>query len=213
MDVGGSGRRDDGNVYHRSVFGRMLQDKKLNIPPPCKAEGVDSDMPFFFIGDAAFEKCQNLLNPFRGTTVPPPERIFNYRLSRARQTIEDTFGLLFQSSLDCSVTYSKYITLACCVLHNLHLMDEDSVSPLRKRLQPELYQDYINHDGKMVRGRWKNENEEAERKFFARLLDDLERSKEKCLTEEKTREEIRELLLDYFIENPLPWQWKRAGVE
>ncbi|KAK3925910.1 Protein ALP1-like [Frankliniella fusca] len=71
-DAGASGRRGDGGC-----------------------QGVETaTTPFFFVGDAAFGRSLNMVTPFKGKFLPPEEEIFNYRISRARKNVENTFGIL-----------------------------------------------------------------------------------------------------------------------
>ncbi|XP_008179142.1 uncharacterized protein LOC103308128 [Acyrthosiphon pisum] len=79
--------------------------------------------PFVIIGKA-FALHTNLLRPFPGRTLNDKRRIFNYRLSRARQNIECTFGILsnkwrvFHTALLVEPDFAVVITKTCCVLHN-----------------------------------------------------------------------------------------------
>lgn len=68
LDVGSSGRRGDGNVYHRSKFADKARRNKLNVPPPCKFNGVESKQ--------AFERSPHMVCPFKGTFLPPEKKSF-----------------------------------------------------------------------------------------------------------------------------------------
>ncbi|KAK8761308.1 hypothetical protein V5799_027424 [Amblyomma americanum] len=52
------------------------------------------------------------------------KRIFNYRLSRARRCVENTFGVMvsrfrvFRRSINLLPSNVDYVVMACCVLHN-----------------------------------------------------------------------------------------------
>jgi len=76
------------------------------------------------VADEAFALHKNLLRPLPGKTLNEKRRIFNYRLSRARQYIECTFGIMskkwrvFQTNSLVEPDAAVIITKACCVLHN-----------------------------------------------------------------------------------------------
>ena len=51
--------------------------------------------PLVMIGDEAFPLKEWLLRPYSGRyATTEAKRVFNYRLSHARRTIENTFGII-----------------------------------------------------------------------------------------------------------------------
>ena len=79
----------------------------------------------FLVADAAYPLKKWILKPYPGRKVKQPERTFNKCLSRARQTIERSFGMLVKQwriikhGLDCSEAVNHRIIMTCCCLHNL----------------------------------------------------------------------------------------------
>ena len=64
------------------------------------------------------------MKPFSGKGLPHDEEIFNYRLSRCRRTIENSFGILtarwhiFRHPIKAKPKTMDSITKACLCLHN-----------------------------------------------------------------------------------------------
>lgn len=84
----------------------------------------DENLNFIFIGDEAFALEENVLKPFPQKSLNYERRIYNYRLSRARNVVENAFGLIanrfriLQTSINVNPNDTNYIVLAICTLHN-----------------------------------------------------------------------------------------------
>lgn len=126
VEIGAFGSSSDSNIFKKSVFSNLLERNELCIPPPkCLIhDGNGRPMPFVLIGDEAFALSENVLRPYPSRNLSVKQRIFNYRLSRARRMIECTFGILaqkwriFHRPLDTNINFSDSIVKACCILHN-----------------------------------------------------------------------------------------------
>nr|XP_022911217.1 protein ANTAGONIST OF LIKE HETEROCHROMATIN PROTEIN 1-like isoform X2 [Onthophagus taurus] len=87
--------------------------------------------PYVIVGDEAFPLKSYLLRPYSKhyLTNNEPNKIFNYRLSRARRVVENAFGILaarwrvFQKPLEVQPTMVDKIVLASCSLHNMLCSD------------------------------------------------------------------------------------------
>jgi len=126
IDVGSYGKESDCNIFKKSIFGKKLYNNKVNFPQPryLPEDEQGIPQPFIIVGDEAFALHTNLLRPFPGKSLNDKRRIFNYRLSRARQHIECSFGILsnkwrvFHTTLLVEPNFAVAITKAACVLHN-----------------------------------------------------------------------------------------------
>ena len=71
-----------------------MENDNLGIPAPSKLKSCSFDpLLYFFVGDEIFPLKTWLMRPLPGK-LDDNQRIFNYRLFRARLAIENTFGIL-----------------------------------------------------------------------------------------------------------------------
>lgn len=126
IDVGSMGRFSDGHVFSNSPLGKKIESNSVNIPKPEPIEGVDGEVPYIFVGDAAFALLENLLRPYPKSKTKGnfENKVFNYRLSLARQRVECAFGILasrfrvFMRPFTTKVDTVDKVVKAACVLHN-----------------------------------------------------------------------------------------------
>lgn len=125
IDVGAYGKEGDSTVFRNSPLGRKLYSNQLNLPAPRCLPNTDSEpQPFVFVGDEAFKIHTNLLRPFPFRQLDPRRRVFNYRLSRCRRSVECAFGVLankwrvFHTPILVQPDFTDDIIKACCILHN-----------------------------------------------------------------------------------------------
>ena len=124
-DLGGCGSASDAQIYNQSELKQCAEDGTLGLPDPDPLPHDDQDVPYYFIGDDAFGLRTTMMKPYSLRGLSNEERIFNYRLSRARRVVENAFGILanrFQillSPMQHGPETVKLIVKACMVLHNL----------------------------------------------------------------------------------------------
>lgn len=153
-DMGSYGRDNDASILSRTELYEMFESGTMNIPPPAPIMGVDT--PYFLVGDEIFALKHWLLKPYAssGGRCTEDSSIFNYRLSRARRTIENAFGIMaarwrvFRKPIRANVTTVDSIVRACVCLHNYLLTTETA------RYTPQGFVDSFDSDG-VIDGDWR----------------------------------------------------------
>lgn len=136
VDVGAHGRASDGGVWDNCTLKAAIEDKSLNIPASKNLPFSGRQCPYVIVGDDAFPLKPYMMKPYHERNQTPKHRIFNYRLSRARRTSENAFGILsakfqiFKHAINTSPDNVKDIVLATVALHNfLRTTSKDTYSP------------------------------------------------------------------------------------
>jgi hypothetical protein len=80
-------------VFKDTALNEMINDSTY-WPNDALLPNSTIRFPFYFVGDAAFPLSRRLHRPYPGSSITTKREIYNYRLSRARRTIENTFGIL-----------------------------------------------------------------------------------------------------------------------
>jgi hypothetical protein len=161
VDIGAYGSQSDGGVLANSQFGKALDKLKFSLPEESCLSRSNIKMPHFFVGYDAFPLRKHLMKPYKGANLDLPKSIFNYRLSRARRVIENTFGILvsrfriFTRTITCSPSTVDIIKATVC-LHNLIKQKEYSMPDAKKKYCPPSYCDGQTNDG-IVEGQWRRE--------------------------------------------------------
>ena len=184
IDVGSYGRNSDGGIFSNSNLGRSISSNGLNFPDDEFLPNVEHHgrVPYVMVGDEAFPLQRHLMRPYPGRGSTKEEKIYNYRLSRARRIVENGFGLLasrwrvFYTKVAVAPECVKHIVKATCVLHNM--LQADST--------PAMVQNLSQHT---LPNAWYNENVHIQ--------------------EEEDRDEmrIRDVLKEFFHKDKsVPWQ-------
>jgi len=134
VDIGAHGRTSDGGVYHNSSLAHCLEANTLNIPQASVIPPTNDHYPYVIVADDAFALKPYILKPYAQRNQTPEQRIFNYRLSRARRSAENAFGQLsqrfriFGRPIPLSPAKVNVIVMASCCLHNFLLRDKVSAA-------------------------------------------------------------------------------------
>lgn len=174
-----------------------LLNGTLNLPAPTDLpKQPGTAMPYVFVADDAFPMGRHLQKPYGLTGIGYDERIFNYRLSRARRISENVFGILasrFRLFLGCIYMLPRnirFVVMAAVTLHNILR----SRNP--RRYLPACDIDQENMDGTIRRGQWRQTTHN---------LADMDICKQRNPTVEAKK--IRQHYTTYFANyDPVPWQ-------
>lgn len=156
VDVGAYGSEGDAGVFSNCSMGKKIIKNKLKLPDDATIGSVK--VPYYFIADDAFPLMERIMKPYvptKQTALTEEETIFNYRLSRARRCIENSFGILcskwicLSRTMFCNPDKAQKIVSACIVLHN-YLKNNSG-----ETYCPKTYADYYNDQGILVEGEWR----------------------------------------------------------
>ena len=93
IDIGAYGSTNDASVLSNSAFGQAFENHPTDLNLPSPSSYKDRNLPYVVVGDDIFPLKPWLMKPYPGKNLSESERVYNYRLSRARRTIENTFGI------------------------------------------------------------------------------------------------------------------------
>ena len=210
FDVGANGSASDSGIWNRCSLKKAIEEQRVRFPAakPLQEGNADSTAPFVFVGDDAFPLGQHMMKPFRFRDVSQSEseRIFSYRLSRARRVVENAFGIMTSrfrvllSPIALRDTENiKKVVLACLALHNM-LIEEYS----QEYASSQLLDAENTAEGTVREGGWRSAgalpsvaSATAGGRHSARAKD------------------VRERFVRYFQtpEGAVPWQRRMAGLE
>lgn len=127
VDVGAEGGAGDGGTWQKCNLHDAINKNYITFPDDTPLPNATTSIPYHIVGDDAFALKPFLMKPYSHQSQVYEERIFSYRLSRARRVVENSFGLLqmrfrvFGTTMQQRPSVVKLITVCGCVLHNLIL--------------------------------------------------------------------------------------------
>ena len=206
VEIGDAGRQSDGGVYKNSHLGYAIDTNSINRPLTGRLVSNGKEYPYVFVADEAFQLKTFMLKPFAQLGVDSEKKIFNYRLSRARRVIENSFGIaasrfrIFRRPIIASVDTVILITQAVVALHNF-LMKSQRVNG-EYNYCPHGFADIDNCRGQ-TSGNWRTETQ-----GFTGLTPISSSSSSNNYT--RNAKNVREDFKDYFnsSEGAVSWQWE-----
>ncbi|XP_071578129.1 uncharacterized protein [Temnothorax nylanderi] len=210
VDIGQYGSISDGGVWANTDFVQALEEETANLPPPIPLSNTNISDPFphVFVADEAFPLSTYMMRPFptRNVNLSDNKRIFNYRLSRARRVIENTFGILgakwqiLNSTMSCSPKNVEQIVKALTCLHNFMM-----TCATHAEYCPPGFIDVEHSNGDIQAGAWRAQVNHTSFQRLGRI--GANRSA-------RIATEMRNKLMQYFVsdigQEQAPWQYKRA---
>ena len=141
------------------------------------------------------------MKPFPGKGLTEAEAVYNYRLSRCRRTIENTFGILaarwriFRRPIRAAITTVDLIIQATVCLHNYLSLTQNA------HYMPQGFVDSEDGSGKLIQGEWRQitRGDENSMQAVGRVGSN---------SYSFTAKSVRENFCRYFSSNEgaLPWQ-------
>lgn len=207
VDVGAYGSEGDASVFGRSEFGQSVIQNTIQLPENTMIGSTS--LPFTFVADDAFPLSERIMKPYsppRGRRLSDEEKIFNYRLSRARRVVENAFGILtakfvcLRRTLFCSPERAQKIVSACCILHNYFLNNT------RNSYCPAYLVDRYDANGILIEGDWRKD---------VNGMTHLQNVPQSQMRPGEPPKRNRELLKQ-FVNSPegsLPWQRQAVFLE
>ena len=101
VNAGAIGSSSDAQIFNRSKLKRRIENGTLGLPPPEPLGPGVPDLHYFLLGDDAFALMPWLVKPYSRRQLTGEERIANYRISRGRRVVENSFGILVSDSGCC----------------------------------------------------------------------------------------------------------------
>ena len=207
VDIGDAGRQSDGGVYSNSTIGYAIDQNLLDLPKaePITAYDKEKLYPYTFIADDAFTLKTYMIKPYSKCGISDDSQtICNYRISRARRIIENSFGILaarfriFRRPIIANVETVTFVTKAAIALHNFLMISQCAGDTYT--YCPVGFTDNESSRGRSA-GQWRAEANETQGlcPLISRGSNNFSRS----------AKEVRDAFKDYFNSQAgaVSWQW------
>lgn len=201
VNAGCQGRISDGGVFKNCALYRRMENKSLNMPEPVPLIRERTiKIPYYFVADEAFPLSENIMKVYSGLhNKGTKERIFNYRLSRARKVVENAFGIIssvfrvLRKPMLLEPDKATLVVIAITHLHNFLRRNQESA---KLYTPPGSLDEDI--DGDFRPGLWRQEND-----LMTSLLPLTNQPRRSSLTVKEIRNEIAQFCME---EGLLAWQ-------
>ncbi len=122
IDIGTEGASNDAGIFDRSNLKDALHSGELGLPavPPDDPLQV----PYHLLADDAFGLSERVMKPYPNKSTEARQKVFNYRFSRGRRVVENSFGIMaarcfvLRGPILQNYTNAVKTAKACVVFHN-----------------------------------------------------------------------------------------------
>jgi hypothetical protein len=119
--------------------------------------GIRKDLPYYFLGDDAFQLSSSMMKPYHSSDKTHQSAVFNYRVCRGRRVVENAFGILatrfrlFRREQDMEPPGVKKVVMASCTLHNFLRSRSDTL------YMPQGSIDWEDKNHEVHEGEWRED--------------------------------------------------------
>ncbi|XP_011706263.1 PREDICTED: uncharacterized protein LOC105461466 [Wasmannia auropunctata] len=95
VDIGDYGSMNDSGIWANTAIKQAIENKTLSVPETRSLPNTNCPLPFSLVGDEGFPLKTYLMRPYaKRNLLSNEQKVFNYRLTRARRVVENAFGIL-----------------------------------------------------------------------------------------------------------------------
>jgi hypothetical protein len=125
INIGAYGKQSDCGKFSASTVYHFLEGSESTLQKPASFEGSRTEVPVVILGDEAYPLKMSLMKPFARKDLSGEERVFNYKLSRARRCVQCAFGSLtakrrlLNDVIETNINKAEIIGRCICLLRNI----------------------------------------------------------------------------------------------
>ena len=157
VDIGTNGRVSDAGVWANSGLKHFFESGPAQLTEPCDLPNSVLRLPYVLVAADAFPMTNYMLKPYPFRNQNNEQRIFSYRLSRARR-VENAFGILaskfrvLYKPINLHQNKVEKIVLACVALHNMLCKEMGD-----QYIQQGTIDEELSAQGSIRRGEWRQD--------------------------------------------------------
>ncbi|XP_043483517.1 uncharacterized protein LOC122511982 [Leptopilina heterotoma] len=172
VDIGSFGGCNDAGIFEDSLISEGLFNGILNLPDEqFQIPNFSITTPIFLVGDDIFPISTKLLKPYPGSYLSDEQKVFNYRLSRARRIVENAFGIMasrwriLYTKISADPQKVDNIVMAIICLHNFLMSINNKADTNRQQYCPASHVDRETEGGRVLLGDWQFDGNDQLKSF------------------------------------------------